>query len=145
MKLPFILASTLWLSMFGPFPFVAAQEPIRLSDVQEGLSVISAEEPLVGHFSAEKAAAYLDRSALNWQKTKKCATCHTNPFYMAARPALASVLPDSGEVRAFYEDYRKVRWQKKGPVESQGFWPVVIGTGLTLNDLQTTGKLSDLA
>jgi squalene-hopene/tetraprenyl-beta-curcumene cyclase len=103
----------------------------------------NANEPLAAAFSAEKAAEYLDRSALNWQKTKKCATCHSNLFYMAARPALASVLPNSGEVRGFYEDYRKVRWQKKGPVESQGFWPVVVGTGLTFNDLQTTGKLSE--
>ena len=43
-----------------------------------------------------KAAEYLDRAALNWQKTKKCATCHTNLFYMAARPALRTILPDSG-------------------------------------------------
>ena len=27
----------------------------------------------------------------------------------------------------------------------QGFWPIVVGTGLTLNDAQTTGKLSDVA
>jgi squalene-hopene/tetraprenyl-beta-curcumene cyclase len=64
---------------------------------------------------------------------------------MATRPALATVLPDSGEVRQFYEDYRRLRWQSKGPTEAQGFWPVVIGTGLVLNDLQTTGRLSDVA
>jgi squalene-hopene/tetraprenyl-beta-curcumene cyclase len=129
----------------GAFNRIAAQQSITLNDVEEGLPQIRADEPLAGAFSAEKAALYLDLSALNWQKTKKCATCHTNLFYMAARPALASVLSDSGEVRSFYEDYRKVRWQKKGPVESQGFWPVVVGTGLTLNDLQTTGKLSEVA
>src|SRR5439155_16805129 len=121
---------------------VAGQQVISLSDVPEGLPQISGDEPIAKQFSAEKAAAYLDQAALNWQKTKKCATCHSNLFYMAARPALAKVLPDSGEVRSMYEDYRKVRWQSKGPTEAQGFWPVVVGAGLTFNDLQTTGKLS---
>lgn len=125
--------------------FVAAQQPITLDDVADGLPDISGEEPYAAEFSMEKAARYLDRSALNWQKTKNCATCHTNLFYMAARPALTSTLPDSGEVRSFYEDYRKVRWQKKGPTLAQGFYPIVVGTGLTFNDIQTTGKLSDVS
>lgn len=124
---------------------VLAQKPITLNDVAEGLPEILADEPFAAGFSAAKAAEYLDRSALNWQKTKKCATCHTNLFYMAARPALKSVLPDSGEVRKFYEDYRNVRWQKRKPSEAQGFWPIVVGTGLTLNDVQTTGKLSEVS
>src|SRR3954468_8528343 len=128
MKLRKLPGVALLLAISAACSFASAQQPIRLSDVEEGLPTISANEPLAEHFSAEKAAAYLDRSALNWQKTKKCATCHTNLFYMAARPALASALPDSGEVRGMYEDYRKVRWQQKKPVESQGFWPVVVGT-----------------
>ncbi len=125
--------------------FVAAQQPITLNDVEEGLPDITADEPYAAEFSEEKAAQYLDRSALNWQKTKKCVTCHTNLFYMAARPALKTILPDSGEVRSFYESYRKIRWQKRNPTEAQGFWPIVVGTGLTLNDVQTTGKLSDVS
>ncbi len=125
--------------------YISAQQPITLNDVEEGLPEITASEPIAAQFSALKAAQYLDRSALNWQKTKKCATCHTNLFYMAARPALGTILPDSGEVRRFYEDYRRVRWQKKGPTEAQGFYPIVIGAGLTFNDAQTTGKLSEVA
>jgi squalene-hopene/tetraprenyl-beta-curcumene cyclase len=124
---------------------VMAQQPITLGDVEEGLPIISADEPGIDRFSAEQAAAYLDRSALNWQKTKNCATCHTNLFYMAARPALSEVLPDSGEIRRFYENYPRARWQDRKPTEAQGFWPVVVGTGLTLNDAQTTGELSDVA
>ena len=124
---------------------VTAQQPITLSDVENGLPEIRADEPKASRFSAEQAAKYLDRAALNWQKTKKCATCHTNLFYLAARPALAAVQQDSGEVRRFYEDYRRVRWESKGPTEAQGFWPIVVGTGLTLNDAQTTGTLSDVA
>ena len=92
--------------------FVAAQpQTISLKDVPEGLPVISADELMAVEFSAEKAAQYLDRSALNWQKTMNCATCHTNLFYMIARPALSKILPESGDVRSLYEDYRKVRWQ----------------------------------
>ncbi|MDZ4851169.1 MAG: squalene--hopene cyclase [Pirellulaceae bacterium] len=125
--------------------FALSQQPITLDDVEEGLPEIHANEPIAAEYSAKKGAEYLDRAALNWQKTKKCATCHTNMFYLAARPALSAIQSDSGDVRRFYEDYRKVRWQKKGPTENQGFWPIVVGTGLTLNDLQTTGKLSDVA
>src|SRR4029077_6983371 len=99
----------------------SAQQVITLADVPEGLPTIRADEPLAAEFSALKAAKYLDRSALNWVKTKQCATCHTNLFYMAARPVLRETLPDSGEVRSFYEDYRKMRWKQKGPAESQGF------------------------
>ena len=140
-----ILLGALLLSCLALPAFVAAQQPITLGDVEVGLPVITAEEPFAAEYSAAKAAQYLDRSALNWQKTKKCATCHTNLFYLAARPALRTILPDSGEVRSFYEDYLRVRWQQKRPTESQGFWPIVVGTGLTLNDVQTTGQLSDVS
>ena len=124
---------------------VEAQQPITLDDVAEGLPEITADEPIAAEFSAKKGAEYLDRSALNWQKTKNCATCHTNLFYMISRPALSRVLPDSGEVRRFYESYPQVRWKEKKPGESQGFWTIVVATGLTLNDAQTTGKLSPVA
>jgi squalene-hopene/tetraprenyl-beta-curcumene cyclase len=138
------LSSLLLVGVVAP-SFVAAQVPITLADVEEGLPEISADEPIAVDYSAKRAAQYLDRSALNWQKTKKCATCHTNLFYLAARPALGTILPDSGEVRAFYEDYRKVRWKKKLPTETQGFWPIVVGAGLTINDAQSTGELSEVA
>ena len=122
-----------------------AQQPIMLKDVDDGLPQITSDEPMAGAFSAAKGVQYLDRSALNWQKTKKCATCHTNLFYLFARPALSMTQPDSGEVRSFYEEYREVRWQTRGPTESRGYWPIVIGAGLTFNDLQTTGQLSPVA
>ncbi len=144
-----IFRTLLLLAVLQPTIGLAQQEQekqlITLQDVPEGLPEISADEPMADDFSAAKAAEYLDRSALNWVKTKKCATCHTNLFYMVARPALHTILPDSGEVRNFYEDYRKVRWQTKGPSEAAGFWPIVVGTGLTFNDVQTTGRLSDVA
>jgi len=121
------------------------QKPVTLEEVPHELQEISAAEPLAKTFSANNAATYLDEASLTWQKKKKCATCHTNMAYMMARPALGEVLPDSGEVRSFFEDYRKVRWKENGPTEKQGFWPVVVATGLTFNDLQTTGKLSEVS
>ncbi len=133
------------LLLCGESSRVVAQQPFTLADVEEGLPEISADEPLAEHFSAMQAAEYLDRSALNWQKTKNCATCHSNLFYMVARPALGTLLADSGEVRRFYEDYPKVRWVNKKPTEAQGFWPIVVGTGLSFNDLQTSGQLSPVA
>lgn len=124
---------------------VQAGDVVTFDSVPEDLEEITPDEPMAAEFSAENAAHYIDRAALIWQKQKKCATCHTNMGYLFARPALAGVLPDSGEVRAFYEDYRKVRWATKPPTETQGFWPIVVGAGLTFNDLQTTGKLSPVA
>lgn len=120
----------------------AAQDVVTLESVPSEREAITGDEPLAEQFSAKRAAIYLDRAALTWQKEKKCVTCHTNMPYLFARPALASIQKDSGEVRQFFEQYRTIRWKKKGPTENQGFWPIVVGAGLTFNDLQTTGKLS---
>lgn len=122
-----------------------ADDIVTLEDVPAVREVIRSDEPMADKFSAKQAAIYLDHAALTWQKEKKCVTCHTNMPYMFARPALASVQADSGEVRDFFEQYRTVRWKDKRPPESQGFWPIVVGAGLTFNDLQTTGKLSPVA
>ncbi|QDS94019.1 hypothetical protein FF011L_27960 [Roseimaritima multifibrata] len=121
------------------------QDIVTLDSVPAEREAISSQEPLAKSFSAKQAAIYLDRASLTWQKEKKCVTCHTNMPYMFARPALASVQPDSGEVRQFFEQYRTVRWKDKRPTENQGFWAIVVAAGLTFNDLQTTGKLSPVA
>ncbi len=121
-----------------------AQDVVTLDSVPSEREMISGDEPLADEFSAKHAAIYLDRAALTWQKEKNCVTCHTNMPYLMARPSLASVQKDSGEVRQFFEQYRTVRWAKKLPSEKQGFWPIVVGTGLTFNDVQTTGKLSQV-
>lgn len=126
--------------------WAGAQLPVvTLEQVPDELQEIRADEPLAASFSSENAARYLDQAALTWQKKKKCATCHTNMAYLMARPVLHGFLKDSGEVRGFFEDYRNVRWKTKAPSQNQGFWPIVVGTGLTFNDLQTTGTLSDVA
>ncbi|NNE91648.1 MAG: terpene cyclase/mutase family protein [Verrucomicrobiales bacterium] len=125
---------------------ILSQEKIvTLDSVPGELVEIRSDEPIAKEFSPENAARYIDRAALNWQKKKNCATCHTNMAYLFARPALSHVLPDSGEVRTFYESYPGERWVKRPPSDKNGFWAIVVGAGLTFNDLQTTGKLSDVA
>lgn len=147
MKAPPILLSFVFLTGAFHFQHLTNAEDsaiVTLASVPGELEPIQPDEPMAKDFSVEKAAHYLDRSALTWQKKKKCATCHTNMAYLFARPALGET-PDSGEVRRFYEDYPGVRWDRKPPTEQQGFWTIVVGAGLTFNDLQTTGKLSDVS
>ncbi|QDT11471.1 squalene--hopene cyclase [Stieleria marina] len=144
----FVFASLLVLVMFAlgwSANAIAQDEVVTFESVPDQRETISSDEPLAIEFSAKQAAIYLDRSSLTWQKEKKCVTCHTNMPYMFARPALASVLKDSGEVRKFFQQYSTVRWKTKGPSEKQGFWPIVVGAGLAFNDAQTTGKLSPVA
>ena len=100
---------------------------------------ISADEPISDVFSAENAARYLDTASLHWQKSQNCAACHVNMGYMFARPALNSVLKDSGEVRGLFEGYVTKRWKERPPRNSQEI--VVVASALTFNDLQTTGRL----
>ena len=130
--------------VFLPVSGQDARDPVNLASVPDELQEIREDETIRDNFSAKEAARYLDGAALTWQKKKKCATCHTNMPYLMARPALAPVLPDSGEVRSFFEEYPKVRWAERKLSEKQGFWPVVVATGLTFHDLQSTGKLSEV-
>lgn len=137
-----ILIATGALFFYPPFAY--AQGIITLESADDELKVITDSTPLADEFSPLKAAQYLDETSLTWQKVKKCATCHTNMPYLFARPALSDALPDSGEVRKFFEEYRTVRWAKRKPKENQGFYPVVLGAALTFNDLQTGGELGDV-
>ena len=116
-----------------------AGEPVTLANVADP-GQITADEPIADVFSAEKAARYLDTSSLHWQKSNNCAACHGNLGYMFARPALSSVLKDSGEVRGLYEEYVTKRWKAKPPKDGQEI--VVVASGLAFNDLQTTGRLN---
>lgn len=100
---------------------------------------ITADEPVADVFSAENAARYLDTASLHWQKSRNCAACHVNMGYMFARPALSSVLRDSGEVRGLFEGYVTKQWKERPPRNSQEI--VVVASGLAFNDLQTTGRL----
>jgi len=101
---------------------------------------ITADEPIADTFSAARAAQYLDTASLHWQKTRRCAACHTNMVYLFARPALESISKDSGEVRELFEVYVTERWKKAPPKEHQD--TVVVPAGLVFHDVQTTGQLA---
>src|SRR5688572_32952296 len=109
------LCTFVWFST-ATTALVTAQQPITLNEVEENLPEITADEPHAV-FSASKAAEYLDRPALNCQKTKNCATCQTNLSYMVARPRLRPIFSAPGEVPPFSEDSPKVRWEPKKPRE----------------------------
>jgi squalene-hopene/tetraprenyl-beta-curcumene cyclase len=120
----------------------AEPEVVRLENVPDA-NAISAKEPVRKSFSAKQAAYYLDTASLNWQKNRKCVTCHTNMAYLMVRPALDSTLKNSGEVREFFESYYLSRWKAGKRMPPTGAYePVVVSTALAFNDTQTTGKLS---
>jgi len=118
--------------------FGSAGELITLANVVDP-GQITVDEPIAKVFSAENAARYLDTASLHWQKSRNCAACHVNMGYMYARPALSSVLEDSGEVRGLFEEYVTKRWKERPPQNVQD--TVVIASGLAFNDLQTTGRM----
>ncbi|MCZ6792374.1 MAG: squalene--hopene cyclase [Planctomycetota bacterium] len=112
---------------------------ITLENVTEP-APISPDEPLLGSFSPGRAARYLDRAALHWQKKHRCGTCHTNFSYLLARPALAAVSPAAGEVRSFFENLVEARWDTEG-LRTGHSEVVATATGLALNDRSVSGRL----
>ncbi len=131
-----LAASLLWASVV-----VAGEARVTLESL-EPPPPISGDEPLIEKFSLERAATYLDRAALDWQKRKDCGTCHTNFAYLLARPAVEPVTPSSGEVRRFFEDLVLRRWKEDEPEPA---YVVNAAVMLAMNDRQTTGELSPAA
>lgn len=111
--------------------FGLANELVTLANVVDP-GQITADEPVAEAFSAERAARYLDTASLHWRKSRNCAACHVNMGYMFARPALSSVLKDSGEVRSLFEEYVTKRWKERPPRNSQEI--VVVASGLTFDE-----------
>jgi squalene-hopene/tetraprenyl-beta-curcumene cyclase len=135
-RLLFCCLLTFWLFSLGSN--VAAAEPVKLATVKDP-GKISGDEPLAKSFSPAAAARYMDTASLHWQKSRKCAACHTNMGHLFARPALGDVAAESGEVRKFYEEYVTKRWSDSLP--RQGVYAVVVAAGLAWNDAQTSGRL----
>ena len=100
-----------------------------------------AGEPLLTHWSKDKAAGFLDGVAVNWTREKSCGTCHTNYPYLIARPFLGSQNENWKEVRSFFED-RAAHWDTNKPR-----WDAeVVATAacLAISDANTTGKLNPI-
>src|SRR3954453_18558754 len=105
-----------------------------------------AEEPLARSFSLESAARSLDVGALHWQKTRKCAACHTMVPYLMARPVLAAVSPEPPEGRRFFETIVKKRLEAEPALPKDGGTAVVleVAVALAFHDRAITGKLHPL-
>jgi len=105
-----------------------------------------AEEPLARSFSLESAARSLDVGALHWQKTRKCAACHTLVPYLMARPSLAAVSPEPPEVRRFFETVVEKRLEAEPalPKDAVAAVTLEVAVALAFHDRATTGKLHPL-
>lgn len=97
------------------------------------------DEPVAKTFSLDRAAHFLDSAALQWQKQRKCFTCHTNLAYLYARPSISSKAPAHKEVRRFAEELVNVRWKSKGPRWDAEV--IAAAAALAFNDAATTGEL----
>jgi len=115
-----------------------AVEPVTLDNVVDP-GANSAEEPLAEQYSLEKAVHFLDSASLQWQKQRKCFTCHTNYLYLYARPAVSADAPAHQAVRQFAEELVRERWEDKGPRWDAEV--VATAAALALNDRATSGKL----
>ncbi|HEX8203017.1 MAG TPA: prenyltransferase/squalene oxidase repeat-containing protein [Isosphaeraceae bacterium] len=101
------------------------------------------DEPLAGRLSLDRAAAFLDTVALDWTRTRRCGTCHTNYNYLLARPAVpGGDRAAMDEVRAFFEG-RVAGWDGDAPGARPRWDTEVVATAaaLALNDAGTTGRL----
>jgi len=67
------------------------------------------DEPLAETFSLERAAQSLDTAAVTFTSRHRCLQCHVTMFYLAARPALATLVPTPSEVRSFCQSLAEAR------------------------------------
>ncbi len=88
------------------------------------LAPTSPDEPRSRTLSLERAAGYLDEVALDWTRSRKCGTCHTNYAYMLARPSVREVGSADAmvEIRAFFES-RVEHWDDDAKPPGRGGTP----------------------
>ena len=88
--------------MFAPLQVVLLAQLVTLDDiVAPGPN--QSDEPISEEFSLDRATNFLDSASLQWQKHRKCMTCHTNYAYLYARPGISSEAPAHQDVRRFAE------------------------------------------
>jgi squalene-hopene/tetraprenyl-beta-curcumene cyclase len=121
-------------------------EPITLDNVQPP-AAIAADEPRAAVFSLDQAARSLDTAALDWQKNHACTACHTMLPYLVARPALDNVLPQSSDVRQFFEEViagKREAMPDYACHDVDSAVAIGMAWSMALNDRATTGKLHPL-
>jgi len=132
------LASCCAVLACAPWHVVFAAEPVTLANVEAPAANLS-DEPLAKEFSLERATRFLDSASLQWQKQRKCMTCHTNYAYLYARPGISTDAPAHRAVRGFAEQLVRERWKEKGPRWDAEV--IATATALAFNDAATTGEL----
>ncbi len=103
----------------------------------------SEQEPIAEKFSLERGARFLDTVSLNWTRTRKCGTCHTNYAHMMAGPMVEKTpSTELVEVRAFFEA-RAANWDKleKSAKPIRDGEIVATAAALAFNDAASTGEL----
>jgi squalene-hopene/tetraprenyl-beta-curcumene cyclase len=96
-------------------------------------------EPLAASFSMATATRFLDQSSLEWTKTEKCFTCHTNFAYLMSRPSVSADNTAHRQVRSALEETVEKRWPSEGPRWDAEV--IMSAAVLAMNDAATTGKL----
>ena len=99
----------------------------------------SADEPLATEFSLDNATRFLDQASLDWTKSRKCFTCHTNYSYLIARPTVSAEGTAHRQVREALEELVDKRWETDGPRWNAEV--VMSAAVLAMNDAATSGKL----
>lgn len=134
------VASFIGVLTYAFGPTASAAEPVTL-DNAVAPSANQSDEPIAKVFSVHQAAHFLDSASLNWQKKRKCMTCHTNYAYLYARPIISTDASAHAEVRKFAEQLVTVRWKEKGPRWDAEV--VATAAALAFNDSATTGELHE--
>jgi squalene-hopene/tetraprenyl-beta-curcumene cyclase len=87
----------------------------------------------------DNASRFLDQASLDWTKSRKCFTCHTNYSYLIARPTVSAEGTAHRQVREALEEMVEKRWETSGP---RWHAEVVMSAAvLAMNDAATTRKL----
>ena len=115
-----------------------AEEPVTLDNLVAPEPNLP-DEPTAARFDKAKAVHFLDSASLNWQKERKCFTCHTNYLYLYARPAASGSSIAHTQVREFAEELVQQRWPTVGPRWDAEV--VATAAALAFNDSKTTGEL----
>ena len=126
------------LALLSPFT-ARGDDPVKFGPNSD-------KEPMAEEFSVQRGARFLDAVSVNWTRSRKCGTCHTNYAHMMAGPMVEK--PASAElveVRAFFEA-RAADWDKTAKAAKPVRDGEVVATAaaLAFNDAASTGKLHPL-
>ena len=127
-----------WLAVMSTAGLLAAAEPVTIENVVDP-GANQKDEPIAERFSLDRAVHFLDSASLNWQKQRKCFTCHTNYAYLYARPSIPGRSSANATVREFAYDLVERRWREKGPRWDAEV--VATAAALAFNDEATFGTL----